>query len=473
MKPLLIIAGAGQTGREFSGRLGENWRIVAIDPDPSKLELMRVENEGVERVHGDATSALVLGQSGAESAQAMVALAGIDAVNLEFCRVAIERFGLKNVYSVVTDRSMIEEFTSLGVEVVSRAYSVSSVLQTRIEPGRRTTSEIGLGAGELMEVTVLAHSPVIGRSLASFRAQSWLVGAIYRQGKLVVPHGQTVVQEQDRVLLIGTPDVLPSVADLFRRGESEFPLRYGSSILVADPDREGEGFSFPEALHMVQASHALDLKIMAAPYQDEATLTQICELADVPTSLPTTPTEWPDQVSRLLTAQDCGCLVLPGPHPKFLDWMGLGHSCLFEVLSRAKCPVLLARGTVPYKKVLLLVGPDEEQSRVSELAADVARMWNATLQALAVLPPEFVRGAEHNEEMKRAVETAASIAASYSLHLEGQVVSGHPVHEVVKQSADFDLLVMGYHPRGQRFGFPDAARHVLLRAECSTMVLSI
>lgn len=472
LNPLVVIAGAGQTSRELAARLSENWRVALIDKEKHKLEKAMREAPLALNYHADATSYLALRDAGMENAQVVIGLTGRDEVNLEFCKLALRRFEISNCYSVVTNRKLMDQFTMLGVQIVSRAYAISSVLQTQIDPGRRTTSELGLGAGELMEVTVLTHSPVIGRPLQSFQAQAWIAGAIYRKGELVVPHGDTVIQQGDRVLLIGEPAILPAVASFFRSGASEFPLQYGSHLMVCDPEKKREGFSLSEAIYLAKNTFAQSLKVLSAPYQDEETLEELCQLASVPSSVKTAPEDWPLGVNDILARSDCGCLVLPAPTVGFLDWMGLGHNALFKLLSNVGKPCLLARGTFPYKKILLVVSSGPAYCKATELAMDVTRLFSASLTALAVLPPEFVSGPGHQDELRAGLEDARLVGSYYSIVVQTELLEGHPVHKVVENSADYDLVVMGFPNTGvRRWLSLDAAQHILLRTQCSTLVL--
>jgi len=471
MKPLVIIAGAGQTGRELACRLLENWRVVLVDPLTEKLQLARAEAEGVVTVEADATSYLNLRKAGVEQAQALVSVTGFDEANLEVCRFALERAGIGQVFAVVMNRAYLEQFLELGVQVVSRARALASALQTKLDPGHRTTSELGLGEGELLEITILDHSPVIGRSLSSFRAKAWLVGAIYREGKLVVPHGGTTIQEGDRVLLVGEPNTLPAVSNFFRKGASEFPLQYGSHVIVSDPEEKGDGMSLPEALHLASETFARSLKVLSAPYQEESTLTEICRLADVPTSIKASLEDWPRGLYKTLEEEDCGCFVVPGPDSGFFDWMGLGHNAFFSLIETVRQPCLLARGTFPYRRIMLVVGLGQPYAKARELAYDVTRLFDAEIVATAVLPPEFVSGSGHHEELEESLQRTITIGSYYSLEVEARLLRGHPVHTIVEQAEEFDLVVVGYHQGSKRLLSLDATQHILLRAPCSTLVL--
>ncbi len=78
----------------------------------------------------------------------------------------------------------------------------------------------------------MPNSSVIGKPLSVLSPNRWLVAAVYRENTLVVPHGETRFERGDRILLVGDPSILPSIARFLSTGHSEFPLSYGSGIGV-------------------------------------------------------------------------------------------------------------------------------------------------------------------------------------------------------------------------------------------------
>lgn len=468
MKPLLVIAGAGQTGRELAARLLSNWRIALIDPDPQKLALLEQEGPVSEvlRIRGDATSALVLKESEIESAHAALAVTGRDDVNLEFCRLARDQFGVPEVLSVVNVRPNLPRFEELGVTPLSRPFAIASVLQSRLERGRRTTADVGLGQGELLEVTVLPHSPVIGKTLADLHPQSWLVGALYRKGRLVVPHGSTRIEEGDRVLLVGQPDILPPIADYFRSGTSEFPLQYGSRIVVAIPEAADAGHAVEEGFALAQSTRAFGVTFLGCR-DPEGGLASRCAETELDCAI------LPNCNTRLVHEQDCGCLVVPAPPVGLLDRMGMGNGRLLRFVESVRYPCLISRGTHPYRRILLVASPGRGPAHAVDLALEVARSQDSSVTAVAALPPAFVAGEEQNEEVVQSVHRAVNVGALYSLKVAAVTLEGNPVHQILAHAADFDLLVLA-HRRRTRFSLtrPDVSRHLMLRAPCSVLVLS-
>ena len=238
MKPILIIAGGGPSGRAIAKRCSTRWQATVVDVEAKHLELL--EGQDIGTVQGDCTSTLVLKKTPIEEARAVVAATGSDEVNFEFCRLAREIYNVPNVVALVHHPEEQERFREADYVPISRPSSVAAIVESQLDSGRRTTTDIGLGIGEIMEVTVQSSSPVIGKTLAILRPKAWLLAAIYRDGELVVPHGTTVIEENDRCLLTGDPAVLPDICEYFQRGSSEFPLQFGTRYAVTDPDPKDE-----------------------------------------------------------------------------------------------------------------------------------------------------------------------------------------------------------------------------------------
>lgn len=466
MKPLLVIAGAGQTGRELAVRMLPGWRIAVIDRDPVKLAQLAEEagQADISGFQGDATSTLVLKSAGIASAQGALAVTSEDPVNLEFCRLAKELFRVPHVLAVANLRGAVSRFGELGVPSVSRPHAIASVLESRFGSGRRTTADVGLGQGEILEVTVLPHSPVVGKALSELRPQSWVAGAIYRKGRLVVPHGSTVVQEGDRVLLIGQPDLLPPIADYIRSGTSRFPLQYGSRLVLALPPGMPEEPAVSEAVHLLENTRAAGITLMGGSPDVQVRLRGAASGSDL--------LAWSSSPMDALSAVDYGCLVLPAAPVRLRERLGFGGGPTMGLIEGIRQPCLVARGTHPYRRILLVASPGPGPSRAVGLALDMSRLQDASLTAIAVLPPSFVTGQELHDEILASLDRAVNVGTVYSKEVEVLRLEGNPVHQILSVAGEFDLLVLAHRRRRSfRPTHPDLSRHLLLRAPCSTMVL--
>ena len=89
---------------------------------------------------------------------------------------------------------------------------------------------IGLGIGEVMEVSVPIGSSYVYRHLASIEQSKWRIAAIYRANTFILPRPTLMILPNDLLLTIGDPKVLQSVFKSVKKELGQFPSPFGSSI---------------------------------------------------------------------------------------------------------------------------------------------------------------------------------------------------------------------------------------------------
>lgn len=477
MKPRILLAGLGETGTELAKRLVLNWDVVGIDPDESTfagLPGRESECDALDLHKGDATSALVLRRTEPEGVHGAVACTGSDETNFETLRLAKEMFGIQNRVALMYTLEWKDRYEREGIEVVSQDYACAAVLESRVARGQKVAANVGLGEGEIMEVEVLPNSSVVGRPLKELRPMRWIVGAIYRNKRLIVPHGDTIIEKGDRVLIIGDPDILPSIATLIRTGESEFPLQHGSHV-VALYDARVEGL-LEEIGYLIENTRAGKLEVIACNVDAPAlsSLGQACESASIAyesscAALGTIPSLLHEARGR-----DVGVLVLPPERISFLASLGLGRSRTSRILDLVTSPVLVARKTLPYRRVMLVLAELPFDTMGAQLAIDVVRMVDAELVLGVVHQPELVVGTELREEVEAKRQEIVNLAGMYHVKVEQLVMDGNPIREVVAASKDFDLLVLPQRRRKRAFlTRPDIGLNLIHKASCSVMVMPV
>ncbi len=453
-KPKALVVGLGRVGREIAKRLHSSWRVIAIDKDAEVVEQYRQsldENAEVEVLCGDVSSLLVLRRAKANEVKMAVAVLGDDEATEIFCNLMQKEFSVPFLYAQVISEEKAPIIKKTGAEVSCRSSVMASVMLAQIDSSRKIADNIGLGMGEISEVKILPHSAVIGRSLMQLHPQAYLVGAIYRGGKLVVPHGNTVFEAEDRVVLIGDPVVLPRVAAYFRSGFSNFPMPYGSQFMTL-----GYGEKPPVEVET-------EAVWLAKSVKDD-------DKADIEPLAWQVPGKKQSDLYKILEENDCGCLVVPSTSFNMWQTMGLLNCKLMELLNKANRPCLVARGSFPYKRIVHVVTP--EHPRSLELALGLVRSLGVPFICLAVKPEEMVAGEEQNKELQNSLQKAVKIASLYSVTAESVCLDGNPVHKVVEFLQASDLLVIA-HRQNHRFSLisPDVSRQIIMRADCSVMVL--
>lgn len=91
---------------------------------------------------------------------------------------------------------------------------------------------VGLGEGEIMEVSVPFGSSFVYRHLSAIEQKEWRIVAIYRNRQLVMPDTTKMIHPNDTLLLVGEPHVLRSVYLAIKRELGQFPEPFGSNLYL-------------------------------------------------------------------------------------------------------------------------------------------------------------------------------------------------------------------------------------------------
>jgi trk/ktr system potassium uptake protein len=479
--PRVFVVGLGQTGREVVCKIMLHAEVVALDINQERIEIAReyCHYHTTKFFKKDGTSRLSWEDLDLCQHDTIVCTCDRDEVNLEVCRVVREDFGARRTISLVHLHSakFMDKYESLGVETVSRPKVLAAFLESRVLQDKRSAERIGLGQGELIEVTIMPGSPVIGRKLITFRARPWKVAAIYRNDKLVVPGPNILIEENDRAVLVGEPHILSSIAEYFKMGEPEFPLQYGPRIGVLPGSVKGKAYNalVAESNYLARNSMATGIVILSTPDHPEPdinTAQDICGgsgLKSVPAYLPDEhDSNWP----VMLQGQDFGCIVIGISNFNVFKRLGIIRSLLMNVIEQAEYPILISRGTHPYKNILFPVSAQSNPIQVADLSIHLARMFEAKLDAITVTEPSFAVGPDEVEHQRRVLDRILEHTSLYNLTIRMIHKEGNPIKEVVREASEYDLVIMG-HKQGARWYHPrlNLAFEIMIRTKCSVMLL--
>ena len=420
----ITIVGAGQVAQAVVAGVPSTWEVVLVDINADALAGFPERVGGVlSRVHGDGTSRLVLERCGLGREAVVVGATESDAANKEVARMAREAFGVQERVVLLKEAAGLEEAGLLRTEVVARHHAAATRVLNTLPIGEARATGIGLGEGELLQVTVLEGSPVIGRELRSIAAREWLVAAVYRGSALIVPHGETVVLSGDRILLVGDPNELRLIAAYFRGGEPTFPTLYGSYV-----GWFGEDVA-PFARWL--AEHTLAERAVELP----------------PTWLSA------DRTSAvkgpgLGEDREIGCLVVPPTPVPWLARVGFRRPARANLMFSLGLPFVVARGAPPIKRLLIALCPNQGPQPLGDVGIDLARELGASLACLTVLPPRVAEG-ESTVELA-GPRQLARLATLHGVALEQIVDEGNPIDRIRHHAKSTDLLIVGYTRRARR-----------------------
>ena len=349
----ILLCGAGQVTQELLRRLGETWTVTLNDIDSTKLTQVMTRFPVVTRiVPGDASSPVLLEKAGLPGHAFVLALTGDDDVNLAVARRAQEQ-GVKHILALVNRQANGPAFQELGVRALSVSLLPARTIFHYLQDPRLRVTTLGDGRGEIIEVEVAAHSWVVGKPVSLFSERSWRIVGILRGERLENPFPDTLIQAGDTLVILGEPPLYDPVCTLLECAMPSFPLGYGSSQLLALPDREAcdKESLLAEGLFWAQNAKATRTHIFSEKGQCDlaAWLNRWGTAIDV-----TSQCVDHDLMGRLrdiCLEKRVGLVIAPLLEASFFQ--ALTKPTLISLAHSLPCPLLVAKGSHPYRRILV------------------------------------------------------------------------------------------------------------------------
>jgi trk system potassium uptake protein TrkA len=218
----IIILGAGQVGRTVANALvSEANDITVVDQDEQLL--MDLQNRlDLGTVRGHAGHPDVLRRAGAEDADMILAVTNSDETNMVACQVAYTVFHTPTKIARVRAHGYLAypklfEQGAVPVDVlISPEQLVSDYILKLIEyPGALQVLDFAGGRVRLVAVKAYHGGPLVGNALSALYEHmpnvDARVAAIYREGEVIIPRGDTVIEALDEVFFIAAAENIRSV----------------------------------------------------------------------------------------------------------------------------------------------------------------------------------------------------------------------------------------------------------------------
>ena len=216
----IVIIGGGNVGAYVAQQLesvaGVRVRIIEIDKDRAETVAEMLKRTVI--LNADAMDSAVQEEAGVADAECVLCLTNDDKINI-LSGVLAKKLGAKQTYSLLNESSFQDMRAALNIDMVidPRASTVSSILR-HMRRGRIVDLySIENGAAEVMEGEVMETSPLAGKSLSHEDIPDGIrIGAVVREGKVLVPHDDLIVRSGDHIVLLVERDALKDVEKLFR-----------------------------------------------------------------------------------------------------------------------------------------------------------------------------------------------------------------------------------------------------------------
>ena len=436
----VIIVGAHGEAKELINRVSSGWSISVIDLDQEKLRNFTT-NRQIDKIQGDATSSLVLKKAGLDEATAIVTLTLSDEVNLEILKIAKQN-NILRLSSIINDSSHIDKFKELDVELVEPDILLARRFEHILEPRRVVSQAFAGGRAEAIEIEISSDSPVRGKKLREIGSDYYIVGALLRKGKVIIPHGDTEIETGDLVTIVLQSGAFSNVINLFSGSESRFPLEFGKDIVVV-LDNEKNLKNLSESEFFIRNTKATSLKLITKEDLFDNNLESTEETLKAVLKDQEFDITYKNKISNkdlenFINENSIGTIFYPVEDSISKSKI----KSLISIANKSKIPVLFSRSTYPYKTIGLLINDNFDENSSNAIAFDLSSTMSAKLVGVIINQPTFLQS-DGEQKVSDTIQKLQDLALSHEVQLDFENFEGNEAKIFTDQTSSYDLSIIG------------------------------
>ena len=203
----IMIAGCGKVGKSIAMRLcDEGHQVTVIDIDEHALSAV-TNSLDVMGYHGDCTSIRTLEEAGIKDTDLLITVTSDDEKNMLTCLIARKAGGCQTIARVrspqyAEDIKYIKEDLGLSMSINPEKVAAEEMLRLIQIPSAFEVDTFAKGRVNLISFVVPADSLLDGLQLKNLHSKTGtnaLICIAERDGKVIIPGGDFVIQAGDRI----------------------------------------------------------------------------------------------------------------------------------------------------------------------------------------------------------------------------------------------------------------------------------
>jgi trk system potassium uptake protein TrkA len=202
----VMLAGGGNIGRRLARSLESRYQVKLIDHNYDATKRLSEELESTIVLYGDAADEELLLEENIENTDVFCALTNDDEANILSAMLA-KRMGARKVMALINRAAYVDLVQSgiIDIAISPQQATIGSLLAHVRRGDVVVVHSLRRGAAEAIEA--IAHgdshtSKVVGRAIENIKLpRGTTIGAIVRGEDVIIAHHDTVIEEDDHVIL--------------------------------------------------------------------------------------------------------------------------------------------------------------------------------------------------------------------------------------------------------------------------------
>ncbi|RLG10836.1 Trk system potassium transporter TrkA [Candidatus Pacearchaeota archaeon] len=212
----VMIVGGGRIGYYIARALEEKVDVKIIEKNEEKCRFLSKHLKKSLILHGDGTDKQLLMEENIKDIDAYITVSGNDEMNIMAALLA-KKLGAKKVIALVNKTDYIPLAYELGIQSVlsSRLLTASIILRYIRKGDILSLTAIAENKVEIMEVLGSYKSSIINKALKDINfPKNAVIGAIVRGGEIIIPKGDDIIKEGDKLIIFALKDSIKNIENL-------------------------------------------------------------------------------------------------------------------------------------------------------------------------------------------------------------------------------------------------------------------
>jgi trk system potassium uptake protein TrkA len=210
----VLLVGGGNLGFKLAKALeGLSIHTKLIEKDPDRCRELAEHLDKVIVLHGDGSEQGILEEENVRDMDVVATLTGDEETNILTSLLA-QRLGAQKTVTRISKFSYFPLVAAIGLDhiVSSRLAAINTILQ-HVRRGKVLSAMALKGEeAEVLEAVALETSDVVGKPLRNIHfPKGALVVSIIRAEEVIIPTGESVIQPEDRIIILSTRQAIPQV----------------------------------------------------------------------------------------------------------------------------------------------------------------------------------------------------------------------------------------------------------------------
>jgi len=212
----VVVVGGSEIGYHVARLLEERgFRPRLIEQDAERARDLAEQLPGTEVMESDATNVEFLEREHVGDADVVVSTLDSDEKNLLVSLLA-DRLGVERTIAIIDTPEYVNLFETVGIDigVSPRSVVAEEISRFTLDDNTEKVAFVESDKAEVLEIEIDDGSVLTGRPIKeSVRdlPDGVVIGALVRDGELVTPRGDTVVEPGDHVVVFSAMDVVDDV----------------------------------------------------------------------------------------------------------------------------------------------------------------------------------------------------------------------------------------------------------------------